>query len=159
MNRRKPPTVLILQWPDRVRTTHTTVLRASGLDVLEVDSSTAAMDAARTIKPDVIVAMIGSRFTHMCADLCQAMKADRHLAGIPILLVSDADVSEDDMRLATDAGVLAVDCERRGLSQAPRGHQWRPRGSPCVQHTADMASSPAGYQAVGVGQDPPHSSL
>lgn len=108
MNRRKPPTVLILQWPDRVRTTHTTVLRASGLDVLEVDSSTAAMDAARTIKPDVIVAMIGSRFTHMCADLCQAMKADRHLAGIPILLVSDADVSEDDMRLATDAGVLAL---------------------------------------------------
>ena len=108
MNRRKPPMVLILQWSHRVHTTHATVLRASGLDVLEVDSSTAAMDAARTTKPDVIVAMIGSRFTQMCADLCQAMKTDRHLAGIPILLVSDADVSEDDMRLATDAGVLAL---------------------------------------------------
>ena len=108
MNRRKPPTVLILQWPHRVHTTHATVLRASGLDVLEVNSSTAALNAARTMEPDVIIAMHNSRFAQTCADLCQAMKADCHLADIPILLVSDLDVSEDDMRLATDVGVLAL---------------------------------------------------
>lgn len=100
--------MLVLQWPDGVHTSHATVLRESGLEALEADSSTAAMNAARTMEPDVILAVLHSPLTETCADLCRAMKADRHLADIPILVVSDADLSEHDMRLATDLGVLAL---------------------------------------------------
>ena len=108
MNRRKRPTVLVLQWPNGVHTNYPTVLRGSGLEVLEIDSSAAAMDAARTMQPDVIIAILDSRFTPTCADLCRAMKADRDLAGIPILLASNADVSDDDISRAADVDVLAL---------------------------------------------------
>jgi CheY-like chemotaxis protein len=116
MNRRTPAAILLLEEQDAPRATHAEALRQAGLDVTEVADSEAALDAAKTIRPRVIVASFDSRTREDRLSFCREIKADPSTNSIPILLTA-ADVTEEDTGLATDPGVLVLTLMQRDSSK------------------------------------------
>lgn len=107
MNRRTPATILLLEAHEDPRAVYAGTLRKAGLDVTEVGDSQAALDAAKAIQPRVIVATFDSRTRDDRLSFCREIKADSRTKGIPIVLTS-ADVTDEDAELATDPGVLVL---------------------------------------------------
>lgn len=107
MDRRTPATVLLLEAQEDSRAVYTAALRTAGLDVTEVGDSQAALGAAKAIRPRVIIAGFDSQTRDDRLTFCREIKADSHTKSIPILLTS-TDVTDDDVELATDQGVLVL---------------------------------------------------
>lgn len=102
-----PATVLLLEAREDFRAVHAEALRLAGLDVTEVGDSRTALNVAEAIRPRVIVASFDSRTRDDRLTFCRDIKADPRTRDIPILLAS-ADVTDRDVEVATDAGVLVL---------------------------------------------------
>jgi CheY-like chemotaxis protein len=106
MVRRIPATVLVLEERDS-RAVYAEALRQAGLEVAEVADSQTALDVAKAMQPRVIVASFDSHMREDRLAFCREIKANPSTSSIPILLTA-ADVREDDTALATDPGVLLL---------------------------------------------------
>lgn len=99
--------VLLLDDHDDSRVAHARDLRDAGFDVTEVSDSRSALDVAPNVRPHVIIASFdpGSRDDRL--NFCQQLKADRRTQTVPVLLLSETN-AEEDLRLTTEAGALAL---------------------------------------------------
>src|SRR5215831_11507948 len=100
-------TVLFLEPRDGFRSEHANALRSVGFDVISVHDSTAALESLQTRVPKILIARLDARTRDDHLGLCRHIKSDTRTKHISILLATDA-ISGDDVRLATDLGVLVL---------------------------------------------------
>ena len=102
--------ILLLESKENARAAYAAALRAAGSTVVAVADSDAAHAAAAAQTPDVVVVGFDgadreSRF-HLCKELAALFRTRR----VPILLTS-ANIDQNDLELATELGALALALE------------------------------------------------
>jgi DNA-binding NarL/FixJ family response regulator len=112
MRRRRSRSVLLL---NHSKVKYKDALRKAGCVVLEAKNSTTARDYLRLIRPHVIV-VIDQRIAGDDLDLCRTLAADPVTQGIPVLLCA-VDITDEEVRLASEAGARVVTLTRRTATQ------------------------------------------
>jgi signal transduction histidine kinase len=95
-------TILIVDDDANARALIHDLLRPDGYEVREAASGIEAMDAVRSIAPDVIITELMTASIDGI-ELCRNIRADARSRGTPVIVTTALD-SRDDMTLALDAG-------------------------------------------------------
>jgi PAS domain S-box-containing protein len=92
---------------DDVRRAHVTpMLREAGFEVVEAEDGTRALELARTLAPDVVVAAVRMRDVDGF-ELCRQIRAHPAIAAIPVVLLSAHFVADEHRAHGLDMGADA----------------------------------------------------
>jgi signal transduction histidine kinase len=95
--------ILVVDDTEAARYTKTQVLRREGYQVTEASTGTEALEAARTVKPDLIVLDVNLPDISGL-EVCRRIKAEYPSPMIQVLQVSQTAVTEDDRARGLDQG-------------------------------------------------------
>jgi CheY-like chemotaxis protein len=106
MSRR--PTVTVLLLGNESRTVYAQALRAAGFAVVEAGSEADALSMVGGARPAVILICFDADTRDDRLRFCRTVKADAQARNTPMLLLTAAAASGDDVELATDPGVMVL---------------------------------------------------
>lgn len=101
-----PATLLVIEDRPEVRTLFRLALKPLPVTVHEVDHGRAGLEAARALRPGLILLDIMMPGELDGLSVCRALKGDPALAGIPVVLVS-ALAQDSDRQAGLEAGADA----------------------------------------------------
>jgi CheY-like chemotaxis protein len=99
--------VLLIEPDDDSRAIFAAALRDAGFTVVMPPDCAAGLYALTEVTPQLVVASFNGQTHDECLAFCERLKADSRTRTIPIVLTSET-INGDDLRRATDIGVLGL---------------------------------------------------